>query len=319
MPINDRAITEVKKSVVLLFAGQGAQEVGMGLKLVEEYPEAKKMFDMANERLGFNLNEIMFEGPDDELTKTSVCQPALYLHGLATWEILKSRCPDLMPVAAAGLSLGEFTAYSAAGAYSFERGLDIVSKRGQYMESACNETKGSMAAIIGGDEDSVQNLASEFDLDVANYNAPGQIVISGEIDKIKSALEKVKEYGARMGKELVVAGAYHSRLMVNAQNQLADELKNVSLSTPLFPVISNVEANEISGEEEIKSALERQVTGSVRWSQSMKFLIDQGHELFIEFSPKPVLAGLMARIKKGSNVISVGDPSSIDAAVESLS
>ena len=309
----------MKKSVVLLFAGQGAQEVGMGLKLVEECPEAKKMFDMANERLGFNLNEIMFEGPDDELTKTSVCQPALYLHGLATWEILKSRCPDLMPVAAAGLSLGEFTAYSAAGAYSFERGLDIVSKRGQYMESACNETKGSMAAIIGGDEDSVQNLASEFDLDVANYNAPGQIVISGEIDKIKSALEKVKEYGARMGKELVVAGAYHSRLMVNAQNQLADELKNVSLSTPLFPVISNVEANEISGEEEIKSALERQVTGSVRWSQSMEFLIDQGHELFIEFSPKPVLAGLMARIKKGTNVISVGDPSSIDAAVESLS
>tara|TARA_B100002019_G_scaffold44842_1_gene37710 strand:- start:55 stop:984 length:930 start_codon:yes stop_codon:yes gene_type:complete len=309
----------VKKSVVLLFAGQGAQEVGMGLKLVEEYPEAKKMFDMANERLGFNLNEIMFEGPDDELTKTSVCQPALYLHGLATWEILKSRCPDLMPVAAAGLSLGEFTAYSAAGAYSFERGLDIVSKRGQYMESACNETKGSMAAIIGGDEDSVQNLASEFDLDVANYNAPGQIVISGEIDKIKSALEKVKEYGARMGKELVVAGAYHSRLMVNAQNQLADELKNVSLSTPLFPVISNVEANEISGEEEIKSALERQVTGSVRWSQSMEFLIDQGHELFIEFSPKPVLAGLMARIKKGTNVISVGDPSNIDAAVEYLS
>ena len=319
MPINDRAITEVKKPVVLLFAGQGAQEVGMGLKLVKEYPEAKKMFDMANERLGFNLNEIMFEGPDDELTKTSVCQPALYLHGLATWEILKSRCPELMPVAAAGLSLGEFTAYSAAGAYSFERGLDIVSKRGQYMESACNETKGSMAAIIGGDEDSVQNLASEFDLDVANYNAPGQIVISGEIDKIKSALQKVKEYGARMGKELVVAGAYHSRLMVNAQNQLADELKNVSLSTPLFPVISNVEANEISGEEEIKSALERQVTGSVRWSQSMEFLIDQGHELFIEFSPKPVLAGLMARIKKGSNVISVGDPSSIDAAVESLS
>lgn len=309
----------MKKSVVLLFAGQGAQEVGMGLKLVEEYPEAKKMFDMANERLGFNLNEIMFEGPDDELTKTSVCQPALYLHGLATWEILKSKCPELMPVAAAGLSLGEFTAYSAAGAYSFERGLDIVSKRGQYMESACNETKGSMAAIIGGDEDSVQNLASEFDLDVANYNAPGQIVISGEIDKIKSALEKVKEYGARMGKELVVAGAYHSRLMVNAQNQLADELKNVSLSTPLFPVISNVEANEISGEEEIKSALERQVTGSVRWSQSMEFLIDQGHELFIEFSPKPVLAGLMARIKKGTNVISVGDPSSIDAAVESLS
>lgn len=309
----------MKKSVVLLFAGQGAQEVGMGLKLVEEYPEAKKMFDMANERLGFNLNEIMFEGPDDELTKTSVCQPALYLHGLATWEILKSKCPELMPVAAAGLSLGEFTAYSAAGAYSFEKGLDIVSKRGQYMESACNETKGSMAAVIGGDEESVQNLASEFDLDVANYNAPGQIVISGEIDKIKSALQKVKEYGARMGKELVVAGAYHSRLMVNAQNQLADELKNVSLSTPIFPVISNVEASEISGEEEIKSSLERQVTGSVRWSQSMEFLIDQGHELFIEFSPKPVLAGLMARIKKGTNVISVGDPSSIDAAVESLS
>ncbi len=319
MPINDRAIGIVKKSVVLLFAGQGAQEVGMGQSLVEEYSEARDLFDMANEQLGFDLTKKMFEGPNDELTKTSICQPALYLHGLATWKILKSKCPNLNPVAAAGLSLGEFTAYSSAGVFSFEKGLEIVSRRGQFMEESCNATEGSMAAIIGGDEKAVNNLAKDFDLDVANYNAPGQIVISGEIEKIRSALTKVKDYGCRMGKELEVAGAYHSRLMIQAQQKLAQELEKVSFSNPNFPVVSNVDAIQKSGEVEISSSLERQVTGSVRWSQSMENLLNEGHDLFIEFSPKPVLAGLMSRIRKGTNVISVGDPETINSALETLS
>ena len=217
------------------------------------------------------------------------------------------------------MSLGEFTAYSSAGVFSFEKGLEIVSRRGQFMEESCNATEGSMAAIIGGDEKAVNNLAKDFDLDVANYNAPGQIVISGEIEKIRSALTKVKDYGCRMGKELEVAGAYHSRLMIQAQQKLAQELEKVSFSNPNFPVVSNVDAIQKSGEVEISSSLERQVTGSVRWSQSMENLLNEGHDLFIEFSPKPVLAGLMSRIRKGTNVISVGDPETINSALETLS
>ena len=165
----------------------------------------------------------------------------------------------------------------------------------------------------------INDLAKDFDLDVANYNAPGQIVISGEIEKIRSALTKVKDYGCRMGKELEVAGAYHSRLMIQAQQRLAQELEKVSFSNPNFPVVSNVDAIQKSGEFEISSSLERQVTGSVRWSQSMENLLNEGHDLFIEFSPKPVLAGLMSRIRKGTNVISVGNPETINSALETLS
>jgi len=319
LSINDRAIIIVKKSVVLLFSGQGAQEVGMGKSLVDEFPEAKNIFELADKQLGVNLSEVMFQGPAEELTKTSMCQPALYLHGLAGWKILQSQCPDLEPVAAAGLSLGEFTAYSAAGAFTFENGLDVVARRGEFMEQACNETQGSMAAIIGGDEKSVCALAKDFDVDVANFNAPGQIVISGEGSKIKSALEKVKEYGCRMGKELIVAGAYHSKLMQSAQEKLSEKLKGFSISNPEFPVISNVEAKSMSGSDEIINSLERQVTGSVRWAQSMESLLAEGHDLFLEFSPKPVLAGLMNRIRKGTQVITVGDAESLEEAVKTLS
>ena len=319
MPINDRAIVIVKKSVVLLFSGQGAQEVGMGKSLVDDFPEAKNIFKSADEQLGVNLSEVMFKGPVEELTKTSMCQPALYLHGLASWKILQAQCPDLEPVAAAGLSLGEFTAYSAAGAFTFENGLNVVARRGEFMEQACNETQGSMAAIIGGDEKSVCALAKEFDVDVANFNAPGQIVISGEVSKIKSALEKVKDFGCRMGKELVVAGAYHSKLMQSAQEKLSEKLRDFSISDPEFPVISNVEAKSMSGSDEIINSLECQVTGSVRWAQSMELLLAEGHDLFLEFSPKPVLAGLMNRIRKGTQVITVGDTESLEEAVKILS
>ena len=187
------------------------------------------------------------------------------------------------------------------------------------MEQACNETQGSMAAIIGGDEKSVCALAKEFDVDVANFNAPGQIVISGEVSKIKSALEKVKDFGCRMGKELVVAGAYHSKLMQSAQEKLSEKLRDFSISDPEFPVISNVEAKSMSGSDEIINSLERQVTGSVRWAQSMELLLAEGHDLFLEFSPKPVLAGLMNRIRKGTQVITVGDTESLEEAVKILS
>ena len=310
----------MKKSIVLLFAGQGAQEVGMGYSLSEAYPQVKEIIAMADEELGAELSKVMFNGPNDKLTQTSWCQPALYVHGLACWEMLKKNCPSLNPVAAAGLSLGEFTAYSAAGSFSFLDGLKLVAKRGKLMDESCSVTDGSMAAIIGGDEESVRGLAKEYDVDVANLNAPGQIVISGSRDNIFSAVNKVKDFGCRMGKVLDVAGAYHSRLMTGAQAKLAQELESFDITIPNFPVISNVDAKSIVDIDSIRASLERQVTGSVRWNESMEFILDSNPEaIFIEFSPKPVLAGLMNRIRSEVEVLTVSGPESLKEVTIALS
>ena len=310
----------MKKSVVLLFAGQGAQEVGMGHSLFEAYPRVREIIAKADDELGVELSRIMFNGPSDELTQTSWCQPALYVHGLACWEILKENCSSVNPVAAAGLSLGEFTAYSATGSFSFSDGLKLVAKRGKFMDEACAMTDGSMAAIIGGNEESVRELADKYDVDVANLNAPGQIVISGSRDKILCAANDVKNFGCRMGKVLEVAGAYHSRLMQSAQEKLAKELENFGIILPSCPVISNVEAEPIMQIDSIRASLKRQVTGSVRWSESMEFLLDSFPEAtFVEFSPKPVLAGLMSRIRRGVEVLTVTDPESLEGVIAALS
>jgi len=310
----------VKKSIVLLFAGQGAQEVGMGHSMSEVYPKVREIIAMADEELGVELSRVMFNGPSDKLTQTSWCQPALYVHGLACWEMLKENCSSLNPVAAAGLSLGEFTAYSAAGSFSFSDGLKLVSKRGKFMDEACSITNGSMAAIIGGDEEAVRELAKKYDIDVANLNAPGQIVISGSRENILSAVNEVKDFGCRMGKVLEVAGAYHSRLMVRAQEKLAQELENFEISASNFPVISNVEAESIVQVDSIRASLERQVTGSVRWCESMEYLLDSIPDAtFVEFSPKPVLAGLMSRIRRGVEVLTVSDPESLEEVTMALS
>ena len=310
----------MKKSIVLLFAGQGAQEVGMGYSLSEAYPQVKEIIAMADEELDAELSKVMFNGPNDKLTQTSWCQPALYVHGLACWEMLKKNCPSLNPVAAAGLSLGEFTAYSAAGSFSFLDGLKLVAKRGKLMDESCSMTDGSMAAIIGGDEESVRGLAKEYDVDVANLNAPGQIVISGSRDNIFSAVNKVKDFGCRMGKVLEVAGAYHSRLMTGAQAKLAQELESFNITIPNFPVISNVDAKSIVDIDSIRASLERQVTGSVRWNESMEFILDSNPEaIFIEFSPKPVLAGLMNRIRSEVEVLTVSGPESLKEVTIALS
>ena len=306
------------KKVVLLFAGQGAQKVGMGKDLAESYPEAKALFDRANEVLGYDLTGVMFDGPMEELTRTSRCQPALYAHGLAVLEVLKAKVPSLEVQAAAGLSLGEFTAHAAAGTFDFETGLRLVSERGTFMEEACEQTKGSMAAMIGGDESAVRELALESDVDVANLNAPGQIVLSGSVEGIKTAVANAKEKGIRKAVELPVAGAYHSRLMKSAQDKLAAVLQTVSLQMPNVPVVSNFEAEVVTNEIVIRSTLERQVTGSVRWVESMQLLINEGYDLFLELGPGGVLAGLMGRIQKGVKVISIEDAKSLEAAVAEL-
>ncbi|MFZ9965334.1 MAG: ACP S-malonyltransferase, partial [Terrimicrobiaceae bacterium] len=220
------------KKTALLFSGQGAQTVGMGKDLATEFPAAAALFEKADAILGYPLSRIAFEGPTEELTKTSVCQPALYVHGLACLAVLKEKLPGLEFHATAGLSLGEFTAHAAAGTFDFETGLRLVDKRARAMQEACEASTGGMAAIIGGEEDRVRELAAAADVDVANINAPGQIVLSGEASKIVMAVSLAKEYSARKAVELTVAGAFHSRLMEPAYQSLSAALADTHMIEP---------------------------------------------------------------------------------------
>jgi [acyl-carrier-protein] S-malonyltransferase len=305
--------------IVLLFSGQGAQKTGMGKDFVEASARVREMAVKADEVLGFALSQIMFEGPDEELTRTSRCQPALYLHGLMALSLIRERLPDFAPVAAAGLSLGEFTAHAAAGTFSFEDGLRIVGQRGAFMEEACLATEGAMAALIGGEEDQIRALAAAADVDVANLNAPGQIVLSGTGKGIDTAVAKAKEFGIRRAIKLNVAGAYHSRLMQSAQDQLAAELAQLSLQKPAIPVVCNFAATPVAEAAEIRTMLEKQVTGTVRWTASIQALVAMGHRHFLELGPGKVIAGLVAKIDKDAVVHSVEDLPGLEAAVEALS
>lgn len=305
------------KRVVLLFSGQGAQQVGMGRDLAETFPAARELFEQADRELGMNLSEVMFHGPEDQLMRTSYCQPALYVHGLACLRLLRDRVA-VEPAAAAGLSLGEFTAHASAGTFSFAEGLRLVAQRGRFMEEACDATEGTMAAMIGGEAEAVRKLAAEAGVDVANYNAPGQIVVSGSREGVARALAGARGAGIRMGKELKVAGAYHSRLMESARVKLAEELARTEVKAPLFPVISNVLAGPVEEPDGIRAALEAQVTGSVRWCESMQHLLDAGNNRFIEFGPGGVLAGLLGRIRKDAAVLSIHDEASLELAVAAL-
>ena len=304
---------------VLLFSGQGAQKVGMGQDLVEAYPSAKALFEKADSVLSRPLTDVMLNGPAEDLTRTGNCQPALFLHGLALLEILREKVPSLEPVAAAGLSLGEMTAHCAAGTFTFEEGLNLVARRGELMDKACEANPGTMAAMIGGSDEDVARLASDCDVDVANFNCPGQTVLSGKEEGIDTAVSKAKEYGLRMGKKLKVAGAYHSRLMAGAQEKLGEALAVTKIAEPKIPVVSNFLAAPPKGPDAIRASLKDQVTGSVRWIESIQLLREQGHDLFIELGPGKVLAGFMSRIDKGARIISIEDAESLEAAVAELS
>jgi [acyl-carrier-protein] S-malonyltransferase len=307
------------KRIALLFAGQGAQVVGMGKDLAAKYPAAGELFARADEVLGYSLSKIAFEGPEEDLTQTKHCQPALFVHGLAALASLRAEVGDFPVLAAAGLSLGEFTAHCAAGTFDFETGLSLVAQRGAFMQEACEQTSGGMAAMIGADESTVRSLASETDVDVANLNSPGQIVVSGETAKIALAVSLAKEHGIRMAKTLNVAGAYHSRLMNSAFLKLGEILQRTPLATPRFTVICNVDAAPVRTEEEIRSSLQDQVTGTVRWTESIEHLVDEEKcDLFIELGPGGVLAGLLNRTRKGTPCVSISDVPSLEAALNTL-
>ena len=290
----------------------------MGRELAAHHPAAGELFQEADQILGRSLSGIAWNGPLEELTKTSNCQPALYVHGLACLAALEGAAGKLPVEAAAGLSLGEWTAHAAAGTFDFATGLKLVETRGRLMDAACAATAGAMAAMIGADENAVRTLAADTDVDVANLNAPGQIVISGESAKVELAVSLAKEHGIRRATVLNVAGAYHSRLMNSAYEQLREPLLEATLEVPRFPVMSNVTGGPVDTLPEIRAALQDQVTSTVRWTDCMENLLDRGCDLFIELGPGGILAGLLRRTRKDVEVVSVSDPASVHACVEKL-
>lgn len=295
------------KKIALVFPGQGAQAVGMGRELAATYPAAAGLFRQADEILGWPLSKICWEGPEEELTKTSVCQPALYVHGLAALAVAREKSGNFPVTGAAGLSLGEFTAHAAAGTFDFATGLRLVAQRGQFMQEACEATRGGMAAMIGVDENVVRDLAAQTDVDVANINSPGQIVVSGEAAKVAAAVGLAKDFGVRKAVELNVAGAFHSRLMQPAYERLVEVLTATEIRQPAFPVVCNVAGRAVSDPDEIRRTLADQVTGSVRWADCVTHLIDTvGCDTFLELGPGTTLAGMIARIRKGTAVLSLG-------------
>jgi len=302
----------------LLFAGQGAQAVGMGKDLAEKFPSAKAWFDRANAALGYDLASICINGPEPELTKTENAQPGIFLVSWVAFQLLKEQAPSLKFNATAGLSLGEFTALTAGGAMSFVDGLRVVRQRGRFMQEACEATRGGMAAVIGLDEGPTREVCAEAGVVLANLNCPGQIVISGEADKITKAVELAKAKGAKRAIALPVAGAYHSPLMDGAQPKLQAELAKVKLSSPIVPVISNVTGQPHGNAADISARLVEQVTSSVLWEKSMRTLLAQGFTRFIELGPGTALSGFMKRIDKGAQMLNVADVASLETMVKTL-
>jgi len=306
------------QKIALLFAGQGAQTVGMGQDLAAAFPAARAIFDRASQTLGYDLAAICFAGPEAELTKTEHAQPGIFLVSWVAFELLKQRLPSLSFQATAGLSLGEFTALAAAGVFSFEDGLKVVRARGQFMQEACDLTQGGMAAIIGLDETKTREACAQAGAELANLNCPGQIVISGATAAIQRACELAKAAGAKRALPLPVAGAYHSQLMASAQPKLRQALAPIPLHLPSVPVISNVTARPHATAGEIAARLVEQVTASVRWEESIRHLLADGFTRFIELGPGTALTGFMKRIDKNAQVLNIADLPSLEATTAAL-
>lgn len=274
----------------------------MGLSLYSESELARRLFDEANDILGWDLKGACFEGPEALLTETRVCQPALYIHGYALFAILKEagKLPDLK--AALGLSLGELTALAAAEVYDFATGLKVVAERGRLMQEACESTRGGMASLIGGEASKAEELAAKHDVDMGNLNCPGQIVLSGDKDRIEAVVADAKDAGFKMAVPLKVAGAYHSRLMQSAADQFAVFLQDIEFAEPKLTVFTNVTGQQIRDPQAIKDALVKQVTSPVKWEDCMRGAIGLSIDTFYECGPGGVLAGLAKRIDRSARV-----------------
>lgn len=280
-----------------VFPGQGAQFVGMGKDLYDNNPEAKELFEKANDILGFRITDLMFEGTEEDLKQTKVTQPAIFLHSVL---LAKSLGDEFKPDMVAGHSLGEFSALVAAGALSFEEGLKLVSKRAHAMQKACEVRPSTMAAVLALPDDKVEALCAEVDDVVApaNYNCPGQVVISGTIEGIDAACEKMMAAGAKRALKLKVGGAFHSPLMQPAQEELAEAIAEAEFKTPVCPVYQNVDGKPHTDPNEIKENLIKQLTAPVRWTYDVEAMIADGADEFIELGPGSVLQGLVKKINR---------------------
>ncbi len=285
-----------------VFPGQGAQFTGMGKDLYDNHTEAKQLFDKANEILGFDIAKIMFEGDAEDLKQTKVTQPAVFLHSV----ILAKCLPDFEPAMVAGHSLGEISALVAAKVLDFEAGLKLVYKRAMAMQSACEATPSTMAAILGLDDSVVENICKEIEgvVVAANYNCPGQLVISGEIPAVEKACEQLKEAGAKRALLLPVGGAFHSPLMKPAEEELAKAIEETSFGQPICPVYQNVTTTAVTNPEELKKNLIAQLTAPVKWTQSVQNMIADGATDFVEVGPGNTLQGLIKKINREVNTSS---------------
>ena len=316
-------MTENKVSlgaIAFLFPGQGSQAVGMGKDLAEKYPSARRTFEEADEALGYKLSQLCFEGPEEQLRLTEVTQPAILTASIAALRVLEGRMPK--PAYVAGHSLGEYSAHVAAGTISFADAVRTVRCRGKYMQEAVPVGMGAMAAILGMDVEKVtavcHDAAQGEVCDPANINSPQQIVISGHTAAVERATKLANERGAKRAQLLSVSAPFHCSLMKPAQDRLEADLNALTFQKPVFPVVSNVDAKLISDCDPARDALIRQVTGSVKWDQSMRLLMASGLQTFVEVGPGKVLCGLMRQIDRTRRCANVGDEASLQRALEQL-
>jgi [acyl-carrier-protein] S-malonyltransferase len=288
----------------------------MAQDLVAAYPQARAVFEQADGTLGLSLSSLCFTGPEDQLTDTINAQPALLTHSIAALRVLQTRQPALTPAFVAGHSLGEYSALVAADALEFADALKLVRERGRVMKAAGEKTPGAMAAVIGIDTAALEGVCAETGAQIANYNAPGQIVISGEKDALSRAVELAKTRGAKRAIVLAVSIASHSRLMENAAREFANAVAGTPMRAPKIPVISNVSAQPLTAVEQIRHELVTQLTSSVQWIKTIDYITAQGVTKFIEMGPKDVLAGLIRRINKDVHAVSIGDVASVKGVGE---
>ena len=302
-------------SLALLFPGQGSQHVGMGRELAGAYPEARRIFDEADDVLGVGLTRIMWEGPEEVLTETRNAQPAILAHSVAVHAVVRDRLGDV--ALAAGHSLGEFSAWVAAGSLTFREALEAVRLRGELMFSAGRERPGTMAAILGLDDEAVETVCAGVEEGTcvpANFNSAGQVVVSGDRPGVEAAMEAAREAGAKRVVELNVSGAFHSPLMEPAEPGLRDKLDSVDFADPTVPVVSNVTATPVRSGDEARELLVRQLTSPVRWAASVSTMVEAGVERFAELGPGRVLCGLNRRnAPRGMPCDALGRPDDIDA------
>lgn len=302
----------------VLFPGQGSQTVGMGQDLVVARPEARAWFDRASEALGFDLAKVCFEGPAEELTRSDRAQPAIFVHSVVAYELLKADT-GFTPDAAAGLSSGEWAALYAAGVVGFEDAIRILRVRAESMQAACEARESGMVSLIGLDDGAIESICEEAGVEVANYNSPGQTVVSGSQEGCDKVPALAKAAGARRAIPLPVAGAFHSSLMAPAEKVFADFLADIDFKPPAFPVYSNVTGKAHPDVEAIRRDMPRQITSSVRWVGNVAAMAADGVNRMVECGPGKVLTGLVKRIDKSIESTNVGDLASLEKAVEDFS